>query len=72
MEALRPRQAAPQGPGPDRRQRRGSAPAKGFECDDNALSVFWREGRHDIAHGPKSRVARDLMALMADRLEARP
>ena len=45
---------------------------QGFECDDNALSVFWREGRHDIAHGPKSRVARDLMQLVADRLEAAP
>ena len=22
----------------------------GFEGDDNALSVFWRDGRHDIAH----------------------
>lgn len=43
---------------------------QGFECDDNALSVFWREGRHDIAHGPKSRVARDLLALVAERLES--
>ena len=42
---------------------------QGFECDDNALSVFWREGRHDIALGPKSRVARDLMQLVAERLE---
>lgn len=44
---------------------------QGFECDDNALSVFWRDGRHDIAHGPKSRVARDLLALVAERLEAK-
>ncbi|OHE81787.1 MAG: phosphopantothenoylcysteine decarboxylase [Lysobacterales bacterium GWF1_69_6] len=42
----------------------------GFEGDDNALSVFWRDGRHDIAHGPKTRVARDLLQLLADRLEA--
>lgn len=42
----------------------------GFEGDDNALSVFWREGRHDIAHGPKTRVARELLQLIADRLEA--
>lgn len=42
----------------------------GFEGDDNALSVFWREGRHDIAHGPKTRVARDLLDLIAERLEA--
>jgi phosphopantothenoylcysteine decarboxylase/phosphopantothenate--cysteine ligase len=47
-----------------------SRAGQGFECDDNALSVFWRDGRLDIAHGPKSRVARDLLALVADRLEA--
>ena len=43
---------------------------QGFESDDNALSVFWREGRLDIAHGPKPAVARALLALVADRLEA--
>jgi phosphopantothenoylcysteine decarboxylase/phosphopantothenate--cysteine ligase len=43
---------------------------QGFECDDNALSVFWRDGRRDIAHGPKSRVAQDLLALVAERLES--
>ncbi|MBP6627043.1 MAG: bifunctional phosphopantothenoylcysteine decarboxylase/phosphopantothenate--cysteine ligase CoaBC [Arenimonas sp.] len=45
---------------------------QGFECDDNALSVFWRDGRRDIPHGTKVRVARDLMALVAEHLEARP
>jgi phosphopantothenoylcysteine decarboxylase/phosphopantothenate--cysteine ligase len=45
-------------------------PGQGFEGDDNALSVFSRDGRHDIAHGPKTRVARDLLALVADHLEA--
>jgi phosphopantothenoylcysteine decarboxylase/phosphopantothenate--cysteine ligase len=43
---------------------------QGFECDDNALSVFSRDGRHDIAHGPKSQVAHELMQLVADRLGA--
>lgn len=47
-----------------------SRPGQGFEGDDNALSVFWREGRHDIAHGPKAAVARELMDLIAQRLEA--
>lgn len=42
---------------------------QGFECDDNALSVFWRDGRRDIPHGSKVRVARDLMALVAEHLE---
>lgn len=44
---------------------------QGFESDDNALSVFWREGRLDIGHGPKTGVARALLALVADRLDAR-
>ena len=44
-------------------------PGQGFEGDDNALTVFWRDGRHEIGHGPKSRVARELLALVADRLE---
>jgi phosphopantothenoylcysteine decarboxylase/phosphopantothenate--cysteine ligase len=43
---------------------------QGFECDDNALSVFWADGRHDIAHGPKAQVAHELMLLVARRLEA--
>ena len=32
--------------------------------------IIASEGRLDIAHGPKSRVARDLMRLVAERLEA--
>lgn len=47
-----------------------SRAGQGFESDDNALSVFWRDGRRDIAHGPKTAVARELMELVADRLEA--
>ena len=42
----------------------------GFEGDDNALAVFSRDGRHDIAHGPKTQVAHALMRLVAERLEA--
>ena len=38
---------------------------------DNALVVFWRDGRRDLGHGPKARVARDLLALVADHLEAK-
>jgi phosphopantothenoylcysteine decarboxylase/phosphopantothenate--cysteine ligase len=46
-------------------------PGQGFETDDNALAVFWREGRHDIPLGSKAAVARALLTLLADRLEAR-
>ena len=43
---------------------------QGFEGDDNALAVFSRDGRHEIAHGPKTQVADALMALVAARLGA--
>ncbi|GAB2500596.1 bifunctional phosphopantothenoylcysteine decarboxylase/phosphopantothenate--cysteine ligase CoaBC [Arenimonas alkanexedens] len=44
---------------------------QGFESDNNALTVFWRDGSQDIALGPKPRVAHDLLALVADHLEAK-
>jgi phosphopantothenoylcysteine decarboxylase/phosphopantothenate--cysteine ligase len=47
-----------------------SRPGHGFEGDDTALAVFWRDGRRDIGHGPKSRVANELLLLIAERLEA--
>ncbi|WP_374603375.1 bifunctional phosphopantothenoylcysteine decarboxylase/phosphopantothenate--cysteine ligase CoaBC [Arenimonas sp.] len=47
-----------------------SRPGQGFESEENALSVFWRDGRHDIRHGPKTRVAAELLDLVAQRLEA--
>jgi phosphopantothenoylcysteine decarboxylase/phosphopantothenate--cysteine ligase len=48
---------------------------RGFDCDDNALTVYWRsgDGGHDQAElGPasKQRVARDLLNLLLDRLPA--
>ncbi len=47
-----------------------SRPGQGFEADENALAVFWRDGRHDIGRGPKPRVAVELLELVAQRLEA--
>mgnify|MGYP003146506306 FL=1 len=47
-----------------------SRPGQGFEADENALAVFWRDGRHDIGRGPKPRVAVELLELVAERLEA--
>jgi phosphopantothenoylcysteine decarboxylase/phosphopantothenate--cysteine ligase len=45
----------------------------GFDCDDNALSVYWNaaEGHVDMAElGPasKTRVARELLGLLLDRI----
>ncbi|HTU67876.1 MAG TPA: bifunctional phosphopantothenoylcysteine decarboxylase/phosphopantothenate--cysteine ligase CoaBC [Steroidobacteraceae bacterium] len=44
---------------------------KVFEKDDNALLVLWRDGRQDLPQAPKVQLARDLIALIADRYEAR-
>src|SRR6188768_75068 len=40
---------------------------KVFEKDDNALLVLWRDGRRDLPHAPKVALARDLVALIAER-----
>jgi len=39
-----------------------------FDCDDNALTVIWPGGKIEVARGPKIEVARQLIALIADRL----
>ncbi len=39
-----------------------------FDCDDNALTVLWPEGRCAVERGPKQEVARALVALIARRL----
>jgi phosphopantothenoylcysteine decarboxylase/phosphopantothenate--cysteine ligase len=47
-----------------------SAAGIGFECEDNALTVFSTNARHAIARGPKRQVARGLLLLVAERLES--
>jgi len=42
---------------------------RGFEADDNALTVYWQDGHRDIPRAPKAVVARQLLELIADRLE---
>jgi phosphopantothenoylcysteine decarboxylase / phosphopantothenate---cysteine ligase len=39
----------------------------GFNSDDNELLVIWREGKRLLARAPKSRLARELMQLIAER-----
>lgn len=43
----------------------------GFESDDNALSVFSASASHELGPGRKSMVARELLALVADFLDAK-
>jgi phosphopantothenoylcysteine decarboxylase/phosphopantothenate--cysteine ligase len=39
----------------------------GFESDDNALALFWQGERVDLAKGSKLHVARELIAVVAER-----
>ena len=39
-----------------------------FDCDDNALTVIWPGGKFEVSRGPKIDVARQLIALIAQRL----
>jgi phosphopantothenoylcysteine decarboxylase/phosphopantothenate--cysteine ligase len=39
-----------------------------FDCDDNALIVIWPGGKVEVERGPKLDVARELIALIAQRL----
>lgn len=41
-------------------------PGLGFNSDDNALHVFWRGGEQQLARAPKPRLARELIALVAE------
>jgi len=42
----------------------------GFESDRNAMTAFWRDGEREFANGPKTRLADELMDLIAERLQA--
>ena len=39
-----------------------------FDCEDNALTVLWPGGKVEVSRGPKLEVARQLIALIAQRL----
>lgn len=39
-----------------------------FDCEENALTVLWNGGKVEVARGPKIEVARELIALIAQRL----
>ncbi|HEY4090672.1 MAG TPA: bifunctional phosphopantothenoylcysteine decarboxylase/phosphopantothenate--cysteine ligase CoaBC [Luteibacter sp.] len=43
---------------------------RGFEVADNALHLFWAGGDAALAHAPKTELARQLMAHVADRFLA--
>lgn len=41
----------------------------GFDADDNALTVIWRDGARELPHAPKERLARELITLIAERYD---
>lgn len=40
---------------------------RGFDADDNALSVYWEDGAAELGSGPKLELARKLIELIAER-----
>ena len=42
-------------------------PGQGFEVDDNSLLLIWEGGRRILAQAPKPRLARELVACIAER-----
>jgi phosphopantothenoylcysteine decarboxylase/phosphopantothenate--cysteine ligase len=46
----------------------GSA-GSGFESDDNALAVYWNGGEAQLGPASKTQIARELLELIAQRLE---
>jgi phosphopantothenoylcysteine decarboxylase/phosphopantothenate--cysteine ligase len=43
----------------------------GFDSDDNALQVFWHGGETALAMAPKTRIAKQLIDLIAERYHAK-
>lgn len=45
-------------------------PDTGFESDENALLLVWESGGMELPRAPKNRLARELMAVIAERYHA--
>jgi phosphopantothenoylcysteine decarboxylase/phosphopantothenate--cysteine ligase len=43
----------------------------GFESDENELTVFWRDGSIKLPLAPKDRLGRELIAVIAERYDAK-
>jgi phosphopantothenoylcysteine decarboxylase / phosphopantothenate---cysteine ligase len=41
------------------------APGQGFDSDDNALELFWEGGQESLPEAPKTRLARELIGIIA-------
>lgn len=47
-------------------------PGQGFEVGDNALTLYWEGGSESLPHQPKARLARELIARIAQRFHDAP
>jgi len=45
-------------------------PGRGFDSDDNALTVVWRDGGRELPLAPKTALARQLIEIIAERYYA--
>jgi phosphopantothenoylcysteine decarboxylase/phosphopantothenate--cysteine ligase len=45
-------------------------PGVGFDCNDNAAEVYWKNGERSFPLSSKARLAADLIGLIADRYAA--
>ena len=41
-----------------------------FDCDDNALTVYWQDGKRELERAPKCRLAGGLIDVIAERFAA--
>lgn len=46
-------------------------PGIGFNSDENALTVLWAGGEHDLPRAPKTAIAKELLELVAKRYHAK-
>jgi phosphopantothenoylcysteine decarboxylase/phosphopantothenate--cysteine ligase len=42
-----------------------------FDCDDNALTVYWKDGRRELPRAPKCELAAALVGVIAERYAAK-
>jgi phosphopantothenoylcysteine decarboxylase / phosphopantothenate---cysteine ligase len=38
-----------------------------FDCDDNALTLYWKGGKRELERAPKCQLAGELVAVIAER-----
>jgi len=44
-------------------------PNQGFDSDNNALQIFWRDGSIELPHAPKSEIAKQLIEIISQRFQ---